>query len=118
MLQNYFGILAIFIIAGSVSGLFLLLAEKLGPKNPNAVKNTPFECGKEPFEKPTGRHTVRFYLAGMLFVLFDVEIIFFYPWAVVFRDLGIGAFAAMMIFLVLFELGFLYAWKKGAFEFK
>lgn len=118
MLKDYLGVLFTVLIAAGLSGIFLLLAEMLGPKKPNAVKNQPFESGEKPFESPMGRHAVKFYLAGMLFVLFDVEIIFLFPWAVIAKDLGAQGFVAMMIFLGLFLLGDAYAWRKGAFNFK
>ena len=118
MLNDYLGILFTVIIAAGLSGVFIVLATILGPKKPNAVKDQPFECGQAPFESPSGRHAVKFYLAGMLFVLFDVEIIFLFPWAVIAKDLGAQGFWAMMIFLGLFLLGDAYAWRKGAFEFK
>ena len=105
-------------IAGFVSGVFILLSEVLGPKKPNPVKMTPFECGMKPFSQPIGKNAVRFYLVGMLFVVFDIELIFLFPWAVVFRELGWPAFWSMMVFLVIFELGFVYAWRKGAFQWR
>ncbi len=118
MLKDYLGILFTIVIASGLAGAFLALSVFLGPKRPNAVKNQPFECGETPFESPMGRHAVKFYLAGMLFVLFDVEIIFLFPWAVIAKDLGAQGFWAMMIFLGLFLLGDAYAWRKGAFNFK
>ncbi len=118
MLQHYSGILIMFVLAGIVSLLFLFLAAKLGPRKPNPAKNMPFESGEKPFELPTGRHSIRFYLAGMLFVLFDVELIFFFPWAVVYRKLGLFGFVEMMLFLTILVLGFLYAWKKGALQWR
>ena len=105
-------------MATGVSALFLYLSEALGPKKPNPAKNMPYECGVAPFELPTGRHAVRFYLAGMLFVLFDIELIFFFPWAVVYRQLGFFGFAEMMVFMLALVLGFAYAWKKGALKFR
>ena len=116
--MEYFGILMLFVFAGGVSALFIFLAQKLGPHNPNPAKNMPFECGKEPFDTPIGRHSVAFYLAGMLFVLFDVEMIFFFPWAVLYRTLGVFGFVEMMFFMFILVLGFLYAWKKGALQWK
>ena len=107
-----------FLMAGGVGALFIFLSQTLGPKKPNPVKDQPFECGQTPFELPTGRHAVKFYLAGMLFVLFDVELIFFFPWAVLYRELGIFGFVEMMVFLGILILGFIYAWKKGALEWK
>lgn len=118
MLSNYLGILWMFLIAASVSGIFIYLSEKLGPRKPNPAKLMPYECGETPFELPTGRHSVRFYLAGMLFVLFDVELIFFFPWAVVYRQLGISGFFPMVFFIFILALGFAYAWRKGALEWK
>ena len=118
MLQNYFGILAMFLMAAFVSGLFIWLTSVLGPKKMNPVKAMPFETGKTPFELPTGRHSVKFYLAGMLFVLFDVELIFFFPWAVLYRRLGFFGFIEMGCFMAILILGFIYAWRKGALEFK
>jgi NADH-quinone oxidoreductase subunit A len=118
MLAGYFGVLVMFVLAVGVSLVFIFGAEKLGPKKPNAAKNMPFETGEIPFESPSGRHAVKFYLVGMLFVIFDIELIFLYPWAVVFRQVGWPAFVDMMIFLAIFEIGFLYAWRKGAFQWK
>ena len=107
-----------FLMAASVSALFIFLSQSLGPKKPNPAKDQPFECGKVPFESPAGKHVVRFYLVGMLFVIFDIELIFLFPWAVVYREIGWSAFISMMIFLAMFELGFVYAWRKGAFQWK
>src|SRR5690348_17108456 len=118
MLKDYFGILAMFLLAGTVCAVFIFLSEKLGPKKPNFAKNMPFECGKAPFETPAGRHSVKFYLDAMLFVLCDIEMIFFFPWAVVYRTLGAPAFFQMMFFIAVLVLGFGYAWKKGALEWK
>jgi len=118
MLKNYFGILVIFIFAATLSTLFLVLTSLLGPKKPNPAKDMPFETGVKPFELPTGRHSVKFYVAGMLFVLFDVELIFFFPWAVLYRRLGLFGFVEMIFFLLVLVLGFVYAWRKGALEWK
>lgn len=114
MLNDYFGILVMFLLAGVVAGLFIFLAQTLGPKKPNPAKAIPYECGQPPFESPSGRHAVKFYLAGMLFVLFDVELIFFFPWAVLYRKLGLFGFLEMAFFLAVLTLGFAYAWRKGA----
>lgn len=118
MLQNFFGVLIMFLMAAGVSVLFIFLSENLGPKKPNAAKAMPYECGKVPFDLPTGKHSVRFYIAAMLFVLFDVEIIFFFPWAVVLREIGAPALWAMFLFLIVLELAFAYAWRKGALQWK
>lgn len=105
-------------MAAGVGGLFILLSQNLGPKKPNPAKNMPYECGKNPFSLPTGRHAVKFYLVGILFVIFDIELIFLFPWAVIFRELGVPVFFSVLFFLFLFELGFVYAWKKGALQWK
>ena len=112
------GILITFIFSAGIAGLFILLASTLGPKRPNPTKAKPFESGKDPFSLPEGKLPVRFYLVAMLFVLFDVELVFFFPWAVVYRKLGWFGFSEMVIFLALVVLGFAYAWKKGALEFR
>ena len=112
------GVFILFLFSAALSGTFILLASVLGPKRPNPVKDEPFECGETPFSLPEGRMPVRFYLTAMLFVLFDVELVFFFPWAVVYRKLGWFGFVEMTVFLALVVLGFAYAWKKGALEFK
>lgn len=111
------GAFIFFLLSAGVSALFLLFAS-LGSKKLNPAKEKPFECGKEPFSLPEGRLPVRFYLVAMLFVLFDVELVFFFPWAVVYRDLGLFGFVEMAVFLFFLLLGFLYAWKKGMLEFR
>ena len=118
MLHNYLGIVALFAFAGGISALFIFLSEKLGPRHPNAAKNMPYECGEKPFEMPVHRQAVKFYIAGMLFVLFDVELVFFFPWAVVYRKFGMVAFIEMLFFLLVLVLGFIYAWRKGALQWK
>ena len=105
-------------MAAALSGLFILLASVLGPKRPNPTKDLPFESGQPPFSFPEGKLPVRFYLVAMLFVLFDVELAFFFPWAVLYRQLGAAGFVEMLFFLFFLMLGFAYAWKKGALEFK
>ena len=118
MLHDFFGVFIMFLFAAGVSGLFIVLSQTLGPKKPNPVKAMPYECGEPPFERPSGRHAVKFYLGAMLFVLFDVELIFFFPWAVVYRSLHFAGFVEMMFFIFILGLGFIYAWRKGALEWK
>lgn len=117
-IAHYFGILVLLVMAAGVAALFIVLAETLGPKRPNPIKAMPYECGEVPFETPSGRHAVKFYLGGMLFVLFDVELIFFFPWAVLYRKLGVFGFVEMAVFIAVLMLGFIYAWRKGALEWK
>ena len=117
-MQEYLGIFIAFILAGLIGAAFLLLASTLGPKRPSPAKSEPFECGEKPFELPSGRFAVKFYLVGMLFILFDVEVVFLFPWAVVFREMGLAGFLEMAAFLGILVVGFVYAWKKGALEWE
>jgi NADH-quinone oxidoreductase subunit A len=94
------------------------LSSTLGTKNPTPVKLAPFECGKEPFSLPMGRLAVKFYLTAILFILFDVELVFLYPWAVVYRTLGPLGLIEMGVFLGILMAGFVYAWDNGALEWK
>ena len=117
-MTEYLGILITFVLAAGICGVFLILASTLGPKAPTPAKSEPFECGQEPFKLPSGRSAVKFYLVAMLFILFDVELVFLFPWAVVYRHLGWAGFLEMAVFLGILIVGFLYAWKKGALEWQ
>ena len=117
-MSEYVGIVVTFVLAGALVGAFILLASTLGPKKPSAVKSEPFECGKDPITLPVGRLSIRFYLTAILFILFDVELVFLYPWAVVFRDLGMLGLAEIVIFLGVLMAGFFYAWDNGALEWQ
>ena len=118
MLASYFPVL-IFILVGLIAGVaFLLLGSILGPKNHYHEKDTPFECGFEAFENARMKFDVRYYLVAILFILFDLEVAFMFPWAVVFKELGIYGFWSMMVFIVLLTVGFIYEWKKGALEWE
>jgi NADH-quinone oxidoreductase subunit A len=89
-----------------------------GPNRPDAQKNSPYECGFEAFEDARMKFDVRYYLVAILFILFDLEIAFLFPWAVVLRDIGMFGFVAMMIFLAILVVGFIYEWRKGALEWE
>ncbi len=117
-MDEYLGILITFTLAGAIGAAFLFLASVLGPKRPSAAKSEPFECGQTPFKLPGGQLPVKFYLVGMLFILFDVELVFLFPWAVVYRELGLFGFLEMLAFLGMVMLGFFYAWKKGALQWE
>jgi NADH-quinone oxidoreductase subunit A len=95
-----------------------VLATALGPKRVLRVKMEPFECGVEPVANPRRRFSVKFYLVAMLFILFDIEAVFLYPWAVLFRDLGWFGFIEMMIFVIIVAVGLLFVWKKGALDWE
>jgi len=117
-MTEYLGIVVAFVIAGGFAGLNVLLAQLLGPKRPSAVKSEPFECGEVPFSLPVGRLSIKFYLTAILFILFDVELVFLYPWAVVFRGLGAFGLTEMVIFLGILMVGFFYAWDNGALDWQ
>ena len=118
MLEQYFPIL-LFIIVGLGLGLILLsLGAVLSPRRPDPEKLSPYECGFEAFEDARMKFDVRYYLVAILFILFDLEIAFLFPWAVALRDIGATGFWAMMIFLTILVVGFVYEWKKGALDWE
>lgn len=118
MLENYLPIL-IFIAIGIAVGVVPIVAGfLLAPHNPDSQKNSPFECGFEAFEDARMRFDVRYYLVAILFILFDLEIAFLFPWAVVLDSIGTFGFLAMMLFLAILVVGFIYEWKKGALEWE
>ena len=116
---EYIGLLAAFLIAVTIAGAILVLNRLLGPKNKgSAVKSEPFECGLPALSRPTGQFSVKFYLIAMLFILFDVEIVWFFPWAVLLRRMGWLGISEMFAFVFVLALGFAYAWKKGALQWE
>ena len=118
MLDNYLPIL-LFIIVGILVGVGpLVLGYLLGPRRPDQAKDAPYECGFEAFESARMKFDVRYYLVAILFILFDLEIAFLFPWALVLEDLGIYGFWVMFIFLAILVVGFLYEWKRGALEWE
>jgi NADH-quinone oxidoreductase subunit A len=118
MLAEYFPIL-LFILVGIVVGVApMALGKLLAPHRPDPEKVSPYECGFEAFEDARMKFDVRYYLVAILFILFDLEIAFLFPWAVVLNDIGFGGFLAMMLFLAILVVGFLYEWKKGALEWE
>jgi len=118
MLTEYLPIL-VFIIIGLGFGVVLLIAGRLaGAHHPNKEKNSPYECGFPPFESARIPFDVRFYLVAILFIIFDLETAFLFPWAVVFDNIGWFGFWAMALFLGLLVVGFIFEWKKGALEWE
>ena len=117
-MDEYIGIAASFLVAGVITGAMIILASTLGKKKPSAVKSDPFECGKDPFSLPGGKQAVRFYLIAILFILFDVELVFLYPWAVIYRELGVTGLVEMGIFLGILMVGYVYAWDNGALKWQ
>lgn len=118
MLENYIPIL-VFIVIGLLFGVGPVIAGAiLGPHRPDVEKNAPYECGFEAFEDARMKFDVRYYLVAILFIVFDLEVAFLFPWSVVLRELGWLGFWAMMFFLGLLAVGFVYEWKKGALEWE
>ncbi len=118
MLENYFPIL-LFILVGLAFGVVPILAGwLLAPNRPDSEKLSPYECGFEAFEDARMKFDVRYYLIAILFILFDLEIAFLFPWAVVLKDIGLFGFVAMAIFLGILVVGFIYEWMKGALEWE
>jgi len=112
----FFPLVVIFGLAAVVVLALLLVASKVGPKSLSAVKAEPFESGNPPRGDARMRFSVKFYLVAMLFLIFDLEVVFLYPWAIYFRQLGVFGLVQMGIFLVILTIGYAYVWKKGALE--
>ena len=118
MLTQYFAVL-VFLVVGIVIGTIpLLLGFLIGPRKPNAQKNSPYECGFEAFSDARMPFDVRFYLVAILFILFDLETAFLFPWAAVLHEVGCKALVGMLIFLAILSIGFVYEWKRGALEWQ
>jgi NADH-quinone oxidoreductase subunit A len=116
MLENYLPIL-VFLVIATVLGLALLaLGFMFGPRQPDPEKTSPYECGFEAFEDARMKFDVRYYLVAILFIIFDLEIAFLFPWAVSLDAIGVFGLASMGIFLAILVVGFIYEWKKGALE--
>jgi NADH-quinone oxidoreductase subunit A len=115
-MSPYAPVLILCVITAAVIGFMVTANNLLGPKAANPVKFQSFECGNPPSGGAWGRFSVRFYMTAILFILFDVEVVFLYPWAVLFRDLGLFGFVEMLTFLLVLGVGLLYAWRKGALE--
>ncbi|AXK40849.1 NADH-quinone oxidoreductase subunit A [Crenobacter cavernae] len=118
MLQNYFPIL-LFVVVGLLVGVVpILLGRLVAPNRPDPEKLSPYECGFEAFEDARMKFDVRYYLIAILFILFDLEIAFLFPWAVVLKELGMFGFGVMIEFITVLTIGFVYMWKKGALEWE
>ncbi len=117
-MNEYIGIAVTFVLAGAIAGAMVVLGSTLGTKKPTSEKLAPFECGMDPFSLPGGKLAIKFYLTAILFILFDVELVFLYPWAVVYRRLGMTGLVEMGVFLGILMVGFVYAWDNGALEWQ
>jgi len=117
-LENYLPVL-LFILVGIGVGIGpMVLGKVLGPSRPDPAKLSPYECGFEAFEDARMQFDVRYYLVAILFILFDLEIAFLFPWAVSLGGIGFSGFLAMMVFLAILVVGFIYEWKKGALDWE
>ena len=116
MIGSYLGIVLVGIVGIITAILIIGLSQLIGSVRPSAAKSSPYESGMPPLGGTRERFSVNFYIIAMLFIVFDIETIFLLPWAVVFRDLPVGGFVAMLVFLAVLGVGLVYAWKKGALE--
>ena len=115
---DYVAIAVMIVLATLVALIAIGLGTLFGPRKPSKEKSMPYESGMPPIGEGTRRVPVRFYLIAVLFILFDIEVIFFLPWAVVFRQLGLFGLIEMFIFIAILFVGYIYAWKKGALEWE
>lgn len=118
MLDEYIPIAILFLASTALAFVAILLGVIFGPRRQNPRKSMPYESGLVPFGQAQRRFPIQFYLVAVLFILFDVEIIFFYPWAVMFRALGLFGFIEMLVFIAILLVGYVYVWKKGALEWE
>lgn len=111
-----FGLLVLMLLAAGTGGAMVALHQWIGPRRSSPVRDMPFECGKEPQKILRGKFSVKFFVVALLFILFDVELIFLFPWALVYRDLGWFGFGEMLVFLLVVVAGLWYSIKRGALE--
>ena len=115
---EYVAIALMVVLSTAVALIAIGLGTIFGPKKESAAKSMPYESGMNPYGEGTRRMPIRFYLIAVLFILFDIEVVFFLPWAIVFRQLGVFGLIEMIIFIVILLVGYVYAWKKGALEWE
>ena len=118
MLGEYFPILLFLMVGLAIGVLPIVLGKLIAPNRPDPEKLSPYECGFEAFEDARMKFDVRYYLVAILFILFDLEIAFLFPWATVLNDIGLFGFISMMVFLGILVVGFVYEWMKGALEWE
>jgi NADH-quinone oxidoreductase subunit A len=116
MLENYIPVIVMMLVALGFGVLNIVLAEYIGPRRPNKEKNSTYESGIEPLRSARERFSVKFYMVAMIFILFDIEVVFMYPWAVQFKALGATGYVAMVLFMILLFAGYIYIVKKGALK--
>ncbi len=118
MLENYLPVLMFIVVGLLVGAVMIALGFVLAPNKPDSEKLSPYECGFEAFEDARMKFDVRYYLVAILFIIFDLEIAFLFPWAMVLQKIGMAGYMAMAIFLGILVIGFIYEWKKGALEWE
>ncbi len=117
-MNEYLPLLMVFGFAAFVAGALLYLPSLLAPRRVTAIKLEPFECGQDPISLPEGRFAMKFSRTAIFFIIIDIELIFLWPWAVLYRSLGWFGFAEMLVFMAILMLGFLYVWRKGGLEWE
>lgn len=118
MIQEYLPIVVLIISSAAIAVIAVALGHLFGPRRPTTRKSMPYESGMRPIGPGARRMPVRFYLVAVLFILFDIEVVLFLPWAIVFRQLGLFGLVEMLIFILVLLVGYVYAWKKGALEWE
>jgi len=118
MLDSYLPILVLILVAVGFAIGSVVMSGLIGQKKPSAVKLAPYECGMPPVGSAHDRFSIKFYLIAMLFIVFDIEAVFLYPWAVLFKRLGLFGFVEMGVFILILLVGYVYVWKKGALEWE
>ncbi len=118
MLQEFLPIAVLIVLAAILAVLVLILGAIFGPRRPTRRKSETYESGMTPYGPGSRRVSIRYYLVGVLFILFDVEVVFFLPWAVVFKQLKVFGLIEMFAFILILLVGYVYAWKEGAFEWE
>ncbi|MDF1579315.1 MAG: NADH-quinone oxidoreductase subunit A [Desulfuromonadales bacterium] len=118
MLESYLPILFLILVAIGFGVIVVVLSRLIGQKKPTAIKLAPYECGMPPVGSARARFSIKFYIIAMLFILFDIEAVFLYPWAVMFKRLGLFGFIEMGVFIAILLVGYIYVWKKGALEWE
>ena len=115
---EYVPLLMLFGLAAGITGALLLIPRLLAPRRVTPIKLEPFECGKDPLSLPEGRFAIKFSTTAIFFIVVDIELIFLWPWAVLYRQLGWFGFLEVLVFIGILMLGFLYVWKKGGLEWE
>ena len=118
MLSSYIPIFVVLAIAAILALLIVILSTIVGDRKPSKIKLMPYECGVDPVGTARGRFSVKFFIIAMLFIIFDIEVVFLYPWAIIFKDLKLFGLVEMGIFILILAFGLIYVWRKGALEWE